>query len=199
MPPSAKAAPARAPTRQCPELQGSPRHSVNRFQTSAPITAAASTASAWSAGTATMLATVAATAVPSTTAPTTWKTAATATALPGRIAPVTTGTAMALPASCTPFTMLEGGHQHQDDHQHRSPPHPRRRAAGWRRAPPAWLRPSSIYPPSRRVLGRHPMARNGTSAGRAARRRGSVIRSWSWCTSPVRVYGVKSGERARDG
>src|SRR5664280_2338111 len=42
-PPSASAAPARAPTRQCPELQGRPHHRVARLHTRAPSVAEPST------------------------------------------------------------------------------------------------------------------------------------------------------------
>lgn len=107
LPPSARPAPARAPTRQWPELQGSPHHRVSRLHTRAASVAAARTLSIWSDGTTTMPLMVAATAVPTTRAPTTWSAAAPSTAGPGRIARVTTGAAMAFPASWTPFTMAK--------------------------------------------------------------------------------------------
>ncbi len=72
-PASAKAAPASAPTKQCPELHGNPHQSVTRFQMSAPVRAAPTTTAA-ALGRSTIPATVVATATPTVSAPTTWNT-----------------------------------------------------------------------------------------------------------------------------
>ncbi len=76
---------------------------MSPFQTTAPVSAAPTTAITSLDGTATIPAIVLATALPNSSGPTTLPTAARMTAEPGRAARVITSVAMALAASCTPL------------------------------------------------------------------------------------------------
>ena len=102
-PPSASAAPTSPPTSACPELDGSPRHHVTRFQAVAPASPAPIVSTATSGSTCTILPIVFATAVPSTTAPSMLKTDESAIAWPGVAPRVATSVAIALAASWNPF------------------------------------------------------------------------------------------------
>ena len=105
-PSATTAAPTSPPMSACVELDGSPRHHERTFQTSAPLTPAPTTATTWSAGTSTTLATVSATAAPRTNGPSSVKSAATRRAAPGAAERVATRVATASAASCTPLVKL---------------------------------------------------------------------------------------------
>ena len=102
-PPAVTPAPTRPPTSACPELEGSPRALVTRFQ----VTAAASPATMITIpvlpDTVTIPPTVSATAAPSRSGPSRLKTAASSAACSGLAPRVVTSAAIALDASCSPL------------------------------------------------------------------------------------------------